>query len=140
MDLIVEVRDDAAGAPPAVAGRARGRRWRVGEALFHAHSPKGATWPTRRCWWRRASAGGLPGGRVRTLPAGNEGAAEVRRGGAAQAMGIHAVPTFVIDGRFAVQGAQAPDLFAQALRQAAGEAGLATARPGGADCGPAAAA
>jgi len=33
-------------------------------------------------------------------------------------MGIRAVPSFVIDGRLLVQGAQPPEEFAAALRQA----------------------
>ena len=56
--------------------------------------------------------------------------------GQAQAMGIRAVPTFVIGGRYAVQGGQAPDVFAQALRQALADAAPATAAPGDASCGP----
>lgn len=111
---------------------------RVGEALFHAHFAEGRNLADPEVLVAAGEAGGLPGGRVRTLLAGNEGAAEVRAAVArAQTMGIHAVPTFVIDGRFAVQGAQAPDLFAQALRQAAGEAGPGDGAAGaGADCGP----
>jgi len=41
--------------------------------------------------------------------------AEERR---AQESGIHAVPTFVLDGRFAVSGAQPPDALARAVRKA----------------------
>jgi len=36
----------------------------------------------------------------------------------AQEAGIHAVPTFVFDGRFAMSGAQHPAALAQAVRQA----------------------
>ena len=39
----------------------------------------------------------------------------------ARAYGINAVPFFVIDGRYGVSGAQDPEVFAQALRQAAAE-------------------
>jgi predicted DsbA family dithiol-disulfide isomerase len=41
----------------------------------------------------------------------------------ARAAGIHAVPTFVIDGRFALSGAQPPQVLARALRQALAGAG-----------------
>ena len=51
-------------------------------------------------------------------------------------MGISAVPTFVIDGRYAVQGGQAPEVFAQALRQAMADAAPAATSPGEAACGP----
>ena len=79
----------------------------------------------------------MPEARVREFLAGHEGLPEVRAQLAqAQAMGIRAVPTFVIDGRFAVQGAQPPELFAQALRRA-GEAAAAPAPdPVGDGCGP----
>jgi predicted DsbA family dithiol-disulfide isomerase len=43
----------------------------------------------------------------------------------ARAYGITGVPFFVIDHRYGVSGAQDPDLFAQALRQAAAETGVA---------------
>jgi len=39
----------------------------------------------------------------------------------AMAYGINGVPFYVIDGRYGVSGAQSPDLFAQALAQAAAE-------------------
>ena len=39
----------------------------------------------------------------------------------AQAYGIEGVPFFVIDGRYGISGAQPADLFAQAIRQVAGE-------------------
>ena len=46
-------------------------------------------------------------------------------------MGIRAVPTFVIDGRVAVQGAQPPESLVDVLRRAA-----ATAGPAADACGP----
>jgi len=39
----------------------------------------------------------------------------------AAAYGIHGVPFYVIDGRYGISGAQDPDTFAQALRQASNE-------------------
>jgi predicted DsbA family dithiol-disulfide isomerase len=50
-------------------------------------------------------------------------------------MGIRSVPTFIIDGRYAVQGAQPPEAFAQALLQARGEVPSGQA-PDDAACGP----
>lgn len=110
----------------------------VGEALFRAHFAEGRNLADAEVLVAAGEAGGLPGERVRTLLAGSEGAAEVRAAVArAQAMGIRAVPTFVLDGRFAVQGAQPPELFARALRQAADGAGPDDGAQGtGADCGP----
>ena len=67
--------------------------------------------------------------------ASDEGLAEVRAQiGQARALGITAVPTFVIDGRYAVQGGQAPEVFASALRQAMADK-APPATPGDA-CGP----
>ncbi|HBN54349.1 MAG TPA: polyketide synthase, partial [Stenotrophomonas sp.] len=61
-------------------------------------------------------------GRVEALLASDEGLAEVRAGlGQAQALGIQSVPTFVIDGRYAVQGAQPPEVIAQVLAKVAAE-------------------
>jgi len=109
---------------------------RAGEALFHAHFAEGRNLADVEVLVEAGLAAGLAEDRLRAFLAGDEGEAEVRAQVAqAQAMGIRSVPTFMIDGRYAVQGAQAPELFAQALRQAgaaalSGDAGDATA------CGP----
>jgi predicted DsbA family dithiol-disulfide isomerase len=47
----------------------------------------------------------------------------------ARAFGVTAVPTFVFDGRWAVQGAQRISAFRQALEKAAKEAAAATIPP-----------
>lgn len=39
----------------------------------------------------------------------------------AQALGIQSVPTFVINGQYAVQGGQPPEVFADVLRKIAAE-------------------
>ena len=96
---------------------------RVGEALFHAHFAEGHNLADLKVLVAAGIAGGLPEARIRALLAGDEGEAEVRAQFAqAQAMGIRSVPTFLIDGRIAVQGAQPPEAFAQALLQARGAA------------------
>lgn len=110
---------------------------RVAEALFHAHFAQGRNLADPEVLVAAGAAGGLAGERVQALLAADEGLAEVQAQVAqAQAMGIRAVPTFVIDGRYAVQGAQAPDVFAQALRQAAGGADAGAAGGDDAGCGP----
>ena len=109
----------------------------VGEALFHAHFAEGRNLADPEVLVAAGGAGGLPEARVRELLAGEEGLAEVRaRLAQAQAMGIRAVPTFVIDGRVAVQGAQPPELFAQALRRAGAAASGPEPDPAGDGCGP----
>jgi predicted DsbA family dithiol-disulfide isomerase len=110
---------------------------RVGEALFHAHFAEGRNLADLEVLVAAGTAGALPEPRIRELLSGTEGEAEVRAGMAqAQAMGIRSVPTFVIDGRYAVQGAQSPEVLAEALRRA----GAAAAPHGAADrddgCGP----
>jgi len=89
------------------------------EALFRAHFAEGRNLADPGVLADAGAAGGLPQGRVAALLTGDEGQAEVRAAlERAQAMGIRAVPSFVIDGRILVQGAQPPEVFADALRQA----------------------
>ena len=109
----------------------------VGEALFHAHFAEGRNLADPEVLVAAGGAGGLPEARVREFLAGHEGLPEVRAQLAqAQAMGIRAVPTFVIDGRFAVQGAQPAELFAQALRRAGAAVSGPEPDPAGDGCGP----
>lgn len=109
----------------------------VVEALFHAHFAQGGNLADPDVLVGAGAAGGLSGERVGALLAADEGMADVKAQVAqAQAMGIRSVPTFVIDGRYAVQGAQAPEVFAQALREAAGGDQEGTAGANGAGCGP----
>jgi len=89
------------------------------EALFHAHFAEGRNLADPAVLADAGAAGGLPCERVAALLAGDEGLADVRGALArAQAMGIRAVPGFIIDGRILVQGAQPPEAFADAARQA----------------------
>lgn len=68
--------------------------------------------------------------------AGDRGLAEVEASLAqAHALGISSVPTFVIDGRWAVSGAQPPEAFANALRQIAAEQAAGQGAEGGPDGG-----
>jgi len=94
----------------------------VGEALFRAHFEHGRNLADPQVLAEAASAGGIPAERVRAMLASDEGLAEVRAGlGQAQALGIQSVPTFVINGRYAVQGAQPPEVFVQVLEKLAAE-------------------
>lgn len=108
----------------------------VGEALFHAHFAEGRNVADVEVLVEAGVAGGLDPERVRVFLASDENASEVQaRVAQAQAIGIRAVPTFVIDGRLAVQGAQSPEAIADALRQAMRSAAPAsTSAPA---CGPA---
>ena len=81
--------------------------------------PKASTSATTRCSPTIAEEGGLARERAREVLAGDDFATEVRaEERRAQESGIHAVPTFVFGGRFAVSGAQPPEALARAVRQA----------------------
>ena len=120
-----------------LAGR-EGVQEAVGEALFRAHFEQGHNLADPEVLAAAAAAGGIAAARVETLLASDEGLAEVRAGlGQAQALGIQSVPTFVINGRYAVQGAQPPEVFAQVLEKVAAERVPApTAGPDESACGP----
>ena len=69
-----------------------------------------------------AGAVGLDSARAQAIAGGQEFATEVReRERHWREQGVSAVPTVVVDGRHAIEGAQPPEAFEQALRQAARE-------------------
>ena len=108
---------------------------KVAEALYHAHFAEGRNLADTDTLVAAGAAGGLPEARVRAMLASDEGVAEVNAQlGQARALGITAVPSFVIDGRYLVQGAQAPEAFAQALGRI--QAQRAPQAASGEDCGP----
>ena len=119
-----------------LAGR-EGDADKVGEALFRAHFAEGRNLADVQTLVEAGAAGGLTEARVRAMLDSDEGVAEVRAQLAqAQALGIQAVPTFVFDGRLAVQGAQTPAVFAQVFERLGLEARPADERAGGDACGP----
>lgn len=70
-----------------------------------------------------AVAAGLDGEAAADVIASDRYADEVRAEEQRwQAMGIHAVPSVVVDGRHLIQGGQPPEVYEQALRQLAAEA------------------
>lgn len=94
----------------------------VGEALFRAHFVEGRNLADVQTLIAAAAVGGIAAERVTALLAGDEGLAQIQQQLAqAQALGIQSVPTFVVNDRYAIQGAQPPEAFAQALRQIAAE-------------------
>ena len=100
----------------------------LAEALFEAHFARGADIGDPAVLAELASAAWMDGTRAAAYLSSDEGAAEVRaeiRG--AQELGITAVPTFVFEGRYGVQGAQPASAFLQTLEAVAREtAGAAT--------------
>lgn len=94
----------------------------VGEALFRAHFAEGRNLADPQVLIAAAATGGILAERVQAMLASEEGLAEVQAGiGQAQALGIQSVPTFVINGQYAVQGGQPPEVFAEVLRKIAAE-------------------
>lgn len=70
-----------------------------------------------------AASVGLDRAQAQEVLAGDRYAEEVReRERHFQQLGIHAVPSVIVDGKHLIQGGQPPEVFAQALRQLAGAA------------------
>ncbi|MGY0634443.1 DsbA family oxidoreductase [Luteimonas sp. A478] len=91
----------------------------VADALFHAHFAEGHSLADPATLVRAGAAGGLAEEAVQALLAGEDGEQDVQNDmGQARQIGISAVPFFVLDGRLAVRGAQPPEAFADAIRQA----------------------
>lgn len=117
-----------------LAGR-EGVQAAVGEALFRAHFVEGRNLADPQTLIAAAAAGGIAAERVTALLAGDEGLPEVQAQLAqAHALGIQSVPTFVVNDRYAIQGAQPPESFAQALRQIAADMPEAPAAAQGGQC------
>lgn len=100
----------------------------VAAGLFEAHFSEGRDVGDPGVLAEIAAAAGMDAARVRGHLASDEGTREVREEiRHAQRLGITAVPTFVFEGKYAVQGAQATSAFLQALETVARE----TAESGG---------
>jgi predicted DsbA family dithiol-disulfide isomerase len=90
------------------------------EALLRAYFVEGRNVGDHDTLVELAGEAGLDRDRVATLLDGTEGIAELQAElDEAQELGITAVPTFVFDGRWAVPGAQDPELLLRALRRTA---------------------
>lgn len=98
------------------------------DRLLTAHFAEGADVGDRGQLTAIAVGAGLERGRVAAFLEGDEGRAEVLAEIAhAREIGVTAVPTFVFEGKWAVQGAQEVPAFLRALEQAAGAAAGAAA-------------
>ena len=97
------------------------------EKLLAAHFTDGTDIGDHTALTAVAVAAGLDRDRVAGFLASDEGSNEVRAElDHARALGISSVPTFVIDEKWAVQGAQETSTFLRALEQAAASAADAT--------------
>jgi predicted DsbA family dithiol-disulfide isomerase len=92
----------------------------VGESLFRAYFAEGRDLGDRAVLEELARAAGLD---VRQLWTGDAESAEVRREEAeGRELGIQSVPTFVIDRKLGLSGAQPPSVLRDAIREAASRA------------------
>ena len=92
----------------------------VVEALFRRYFEHGEDISDSAVLAAAGADGGLDEGEVRRFLAGESGSEEVRRESeTASRMGISGVPCFVFEGRYAVSGAQPPDVFERVFELAA---------------------
>lgn len=90
----------------------------LAEKLFEAHFTNGENIADPALLTALAVSAGMARDRVETYLASERGLRQVQDEiEKAQRLGIRAVPTFVFDGRFAVQGAQRTSTFLQALEE-----------------------
>ena len=106
------------------------------ELCYEAYFVKNEVMADRDVLRRIASEAGLPEEDVERVLASGEFDAEVRADEReAYAMGVHAVPFFVVDGKYAISGCYPTDEMARVLEKAHSES-LATGTAQGATCGP----
>ena len=94
------------------------------DRLFAAYFTDGGDVGDRAQLVSIAAAAGIDRARAEAYLASGEGLAEVTAEiEEARSLGITAVPTFVFEGKYAVSGAQEPELFLEALREVARDEG-----------------
>ncbi len=100
-------------------GRARGREEAVLERLYRAHFTEQRSIFDTAALVALAGEAGLDPGEARRVLEGDDYAEAVRAEAAqAAALGAGGVPFFVFDGRYAVSGAQPPELLREVLEEA----------------------
>ena len=88
------------------------------ERLFEAHFARGGDVADHALLTELAASVGMDAERVRVYLASNEGEPELRAElQAARARGVNAVPTFILDEQYAVEGAQSASTFLQVLEE-----------------------
>ena len=106
------------------------------DRLFAAHFTAGEDVNDAAVLTRLAVEAGLDEERVRSYLASDEGAEELASElDQARRLGIRAVPSFVFEGKFMVQGAQSASVFLQALEEVEKQAATVPADSAGCDDG-----
>ena len=99
-----------------------GHQRQLKHALLEAYHGQGRNPGAHDVLVELAARVGLDPERAAAILASDEYAAEVRaREAHWQQLGVHAVPSVIVDDRHLIQGGQPPELFEQALRQIAAE-------------------
>ena len=102
----------------------------VVESLFHRYFEQGEDISDHGVLTAAGVDGGLDEDELRRFLEGDDGLAEVRKESeAASRAGISGVPCFIFEGRYAVSGAQSPDVFERVFELAAAAQSEASAEP-----------
>lgn len=103
-------------------GEREGCQDAVVDALFRGYFEEGADIGSIAALVQLAEQAGLSREVVERFLQSNEGTAEVKADEAAgHKLGIRGVPYFVVDGTYAISGAQPVDIFVSALKRVAGD-------------------
>lgn len=103
-------------------GEREGCQDAVVDALFRGYFEEGADIGSIAVLVQLAAQAGLPDESVERLLRSDEGTAEVKaEESAGHQLGIRGVPYFVLDGTYAISGAQPVDIFVSALKRVAGD-------------------
>ena len=100
----------------------QGRGPEMKQRLMELYFTEGADLSDREVLVRAAADIGMNADETRTRLATDEAVAEITASALqAKEAGINGVPTFVVDARYAISGAQAPETLAELIRKAASE-------------------
>lgn len=103
-------------------GEREGCQDAVVDALFRGYFEEGADIGSIAVLVQLAAQAGLPGESVERFLRSDEGTTEVKaEESAGHQLGIRGVPYFVVDGTYAISGAQPADIFVSALKRVAGD-------------------
>ncbi|HET7680096.1 MAG TPA: DsbA family oxidoreductase [Xanthobacteraceae bacterium] len=100
----------------------RGKGPQMKQRLMDLYFTEGADLTDREVLVRAAADVGLDPDAVRASLATADDVAEITQAAnSAKEAGINGVPTFIVNGRYAVSGAQAPEMLAEVIRKAAAD-------------------